>query len=63
MDEGYYDVANAIVERAAKDYVTALRRGDHNKVVDLENFFKSNWCGLLTDINTKVLMENLKKWF
>ena len=67
--EPYQALANAIVELAAKDYRTALKY--HYKhpenaeykanVAELEEFFLSGWFELLTDLDGRTLMINLRR--
>lgn len=72
MDPEYVpwsDLANAIVEQAAKDYIAALRKlkryPDSEKhkaaVSELELFFGSPWYEELTNIDGNRLMRMLKK--
>lgn len=64
----YQNLANAIVELAAKDYRTVLRRckkyphdADYARErLSLEQFFQSGWFGILTDLDGEVLMEKIK---
>lgn len=57
--EPYENLANAIVVLAAKDYRVALRKrkrhpGSHEaqyRVSKLEGFFRSEWYGILTDVD------------
>jgi hypothetical protein len=63
------DLANAIVEQAAKDYIAALRklkkRPGNEKALsslsELETFFRSTWYEELTDIDGERLIKMLKK--
>ncbi|MBR0136407.1 MAG: hypothetical protein IJM18_09400 [Clostridia bacterium] len=63
------DLANAIVEQAAKDYIAALRKlrkypenyRAKTQIAELERFFRSDWYGELTDIDVERLMRMLKK--
>lgn len=65
----WLDLANAIVEQAAKDYTAALKKlkrypgNDKHRaaVSEQERFFRSLWCGELTDIDGERLMRMLKK--
>ena len=72
-DEGYYDpyeeIANAIVIQACNDYKKAYKRslrkkGEDGKpdtiLVELEEFFRSNWYKTLTEVDGEYLMERLK---
>lgn len=57
----YQNLANAIVCVAADDYRTALKKGDTSLTLSLQRFFRSAWCGMLTSIDTELLMEALNK--
>lgn len=69
--EPYENLANAIVVLAAKDYRVALRKrkrhpGSHEaqyRVSKLEGFFRSEWYGILTDVDGEYLMERIRKEF
>ena len=65
----YEELANAIVEQAAKDYREMRRklrknpddmtaRGQMGEVV---RFFHSRWFGILTDANPDYILEQLKE--
>jgi len=65
----YEELANAIVEQAAKDYQEMRRklrknpndmtaRGQMGEVV---RFFHSRWFGILTDANPDYILEQLKE--
>ena len=65
----YEELANAIVEQAAKDYREMRRklrkspndmtaRGQMGEVV---KFFHSRWFGILTDANPDYILEQLKE--
>lgn len=64
----YQNLANAIVELAAKDYRKALKRlskyphdreGLYMKE-ECERFFRSRWYGLLTGIDPEFLINKLQ---
>lgn len=65
----YVNLANAIIEGAAKDYrkvLKALARWPKNQVAQaektsLENFFHSQWFELLSDLDGDVLMKQIQK--
>lgn len=69
MLDPYEELANAIVEQAAKDYREMRRklrknpndmtaRGQMGEVV---RFFHSRWFGILTDANPDYILEQLKE--
>ena len=67
--EPYQELANAIVAQAARDYLFLLRLLKHHpedsealkKALEYESFFRSDWYGMLTDVDPEYLMEKLKK--
>ena len=67
--EPYQALANAIVEMAVKDYKQALKyhfrhpekKKYRDEVADLENFFRSGWYGMLTDLDGELLMAGIRK--
>ena len=64
----YQVLANAIVELAVKDYKKALKQHFRfpenqeykDEVTALEKFFRSGWCGMLTNLDTEVLMTSVR---
>lgn len=66
--EPYQALANAIVELAVKDYRTALkyhyRHPDKKEYADamdsLEQFFRSGWYGMLTNLDGELLMSGVR---
>ena len=65
----YENLANAIVLQAVKDYKKALRQLEgnprnqearHDKV-RLEKFFRSQWYGVLTELDPERLMAGVKE--
>ena len=69
LKEGWEDLANAIVRQAAEDYRSALvrlrfrrRQGSaRNSVRMLEQFFRSRWFRMLTDLDSETLINHLKE--
>ena len=67
--EPFQALANAIVELAVKDYRTALkyhyRHPDKKEYADavdsLEQFFRSGWYGMLTDLDAEYLMAGIRR--
>ena len=67
--EPYQALANAIVELAVKDYRTALkyhyRHPDKKEYADavdnLEQFFRSGWYEMLTDLDGEYLMTAVRR--
>ncbi len=63
QDEGYRNLANAIVIDAAQDWMNLIKRDPHSKrIADLRQFFKSDWCAVLCgDANPQYILERLEK--
>lgn len=65
----YAEFANAIIVSAVREYRTYLRKLSRNendinariKVEDLEDFFYSDWFGVLTDFDPDYMIERLQK--
>lgn len=64
----YEELGNAIILQAGKDYIHYRKRfNKHHKDVDFfrmkdcERFFYSDWAQLLTDLDTVVIIEKIKK--
>ena len=68
---GFQELANAIIEQAAKDYRAAqrIRRrhpdnySAHKTVLEVEQFFRSDWFAVLSEIDGEVLLRMLKEEF
>ncbi len=67
---GWRGLADAIVERAAKDYQLAWDRtkkspyGDweaESRIIELTAFFRSGWYALLTNVDPDWLIETIKR--
>jgi len=64
-----HELANAIIELAAKDYRKALKDLHKNPKYEdaletkkeCEEFFLSGWFCLLTNLDGKVLMEDIRR--
>jgi hypothetical protein len=69
MNEGYTDLANAIVEQAVKDYIRALKIlkkrpwSESAKITihEVEQFFRSDWYLQLTDLDPETLIQKLNE--
>lgn len=61
MDEGYKELAAAIVGRAVIDYKTALKCRNDSATYSLERFFRSAWFEVLSDCNGEVLMQMIRR--
>ena len=54
----YEELANAIVLQAVKDYRLT---DDEAELAEIERFFRSDWFGVLTDVDPEYLIRNLRK--
>lgn len=61
MDEGYKELAAAIVERAVVDYKTALKCRNDSVTYSLERFFCSVWFEVLSECNCEILMQMVRR--
>ena len=69
MDEAYERLAAAVVVQAVKDYKGALRKEARGKatpttqgtIIDCENFFKSDWFQMLSELDGPALMQKVRK--
>jgi hypothetical protein len=66
---GYQALANGIIEQAVKDYREALRKlkkhpddkAAMKEATELEDFFRSSWYGVLTQVDPDHLIDRLRK--
>ena len=69
MNTPYENLANAIILRAVEDYretLGILRYSPNDKDAsigkyEIERFFRSDWFGLLTNIDPEMLIGKLRK--
>lgn len=67
--QGLENLTNAIILQAVKDYRSALAgssvNGHDSKsvIAECERFFQSEWFNILTKIDCKYLMKNIRKEF
>jgi hypothetical protein len=54
----YENQANAIVLQAVKDYRLT---DDEAELAEIERFFRSDWFGVLTDVDPEYLIRRLRK--
>ena len=54
----YENLANAIVLQAVKDYRLT---DDEAELVEIERFFRSDWFGVLTEVDPEYLIRRLRK--
>jgi len=65
--KNYENLANAIVVQAMQDYRLAIRAlnkrpNNHSALktkAEIEKFFRSEWCRLLTTVDGNYLIENV----
>ena len=66
----YENLANAIIIQACKDYRKAYKRylrryrstdKPDEELVELENFFRSDWYNTLTSIDGEYIMARIRK--
>jgi len=68
-NEDLENLTNAIILQAVKDYRSALSgckvngRGSESAIAECERFFQSEWFNLLTNIDSKYLMDTIRKEF
>ena len=58
LRRNYENLANAIVLEAVRDYRQANSPGVKLKI---ERFIRSEWFGILTNLDPEALIENLRK--
>ena len=61
MNDGYKELAAAIVQRAVIDYKTALKNQDNSVIYSLERFFRSAWFEVLSECDGEVLMQMVRR--
>ena len=54
----YEELANAIVLQAVKDY---RLHSNELELFSIESFFRSDWFGVLTQIDPEALIEKLRR--
>lgn len=57
----YQNLANAIIATAVDDYRFALREEDDAAIHALENFFHSEWCHYLTNVDPERLIDMVRR--
>lgn len=60
MDEGYKELAAAIVERAVWDYRIAVSENNSAEIYKIEKFFRSDWFCQLSDLDGKTIIRKIK---
>ena len=54
----YQELANAIVLQAVKDY---RLHDNEQELARIERFFRSDWFGVLTNVDPAILITKLRK--
>lgn len=65
----YAEFANAIIVSAVREYRSYLRKLSRNekdtnariKIEELEDFFYSDWFGVLTDLDPDYLLDRIQR--
>ena len=60
IEKAYKRLANSIVIFAIKDYIYALNHFKVNKVRELDEFFRSDWCKKLCCVKGEDIINKLK---
>lgn len=60
-ENGYINLAAAIVLQAVKDYRKGLRQKNPGRRLECERFFHSKWFTVLTDIDGGYLIKKLRE--
>ncbi len=68
---GFQELGNAIIEQAAKDYRAAQRKKRRHPdcyraqkaILEIEQFFQSDWFSVLSEANGEVILSKLKEEF
>lgn len=61
IEQAYHNLANAIIERAVRDYRMALRHGLERTQRECEAFFRSEMFYGLTDIDGETIMNKVQR--
>ena len=69
MRDNWEALVNAVVLKAVEDYRKARRKvrrfpgqkGAQEMIREVERFFRSKWFLMLTDMDGKTILENLKR--
>lgn len=56
-EDPYTNLANAIICYAVDDYRMAIEQENEELIADLESFFKSDWCKLLSGVASNFLTK------
>ena len=57
----WQNLANAIVQQAARDYAQAIVDNDEGMTSSCERFFSGGWCTQLTSLDGVLIMHQVRK--
>lgn len=58
--DGYKELANAIILQAVKDYRKALKHDERGRKREIEQFFRSEYFSMLTNISGEMMIQKLR---
>lgn len=61
LDKRYIELAGEIVGQVVRDYIKALKNGEHGKARALERWFKSPYGQILSMQHGEFIIENSRK--
>ena len=61
IEQGWYDLAAAVVEQACDDYRIAWIVDDDKQIRVLEKFFRSKYFNVISNIDPNWLIRNLRE--
>lgn len=59
--DGYEKLAVAILQQAAKEYQTALKKRDGDKIAYFENWFMGEWAQLLSRDSGEIIIRKCQE--
>lgn len=60
-EKGMKQLIQAVIVAACNDYRQALAEKNETEKIELERFFRSDWFGLLCNLDPDALIERLKR--
>ena len=63
MNEGYKELAAAIIKQCLWDYREALRSHDMISTLECEQFLRSEWFSFMSDMNGERLIKMMREEF
>lgn len=58
----YSRLVSSIVATALQDYKKGLLDDSPKIIRECERFFRSDWCGMLCDIDSEVIIDRVKRY-